>query len=409
MKILHVLAQLPEQTGSGVYYHNLFQGMADHGVENALIYAIQDPFKINFDNVTTFPVLFNSPELPFPIPGMSDVMPYTSTVYSQMTDDQVECWMRAFTSRLEQAKASFQPDLIISHHLWYLTSLVMNIFESCPIVGVSHGTDLRQARMHPELKGKYLADFNRLDLVFSLTEIDKESLAQEFKIDPHKIMVTGNGFNSDIFHAKGRSTREEEKIKLLYAGKLTQSKGVFELAQCFPRLKQIFPAVEMHFIGNGEDGAEDKLKHLAQADQEDGFYVKPAVQQDQLAEIMRSKDIFILPSYYEGLATICLEAMACGMRVVVSDLPPLRNFLGPIINQSGQISYVAMPRVINQDQAVAEDLPIFVADLTQAITEQIQAILDDKKISDPVSDQIAALSWPQIIERQILAINNLLK
>ena len=48
MKILHCLAQLPSNTGSGVYYHTLVKGLEKRGHENALIYGIQEPFVADF-------------------------------------------------------------------------------------------------------------------------------------------------------------------------------------------------------------------------------------------------------------------------------------------------------------------------------------------------------------------------
>jgi predicted P-loop ATPase len=73
------------------------------------------------------PVLFETKELPFPVPGMSDEMPYPSTCYRQMTDEMVRLWKNGFTHVLEEA-AAFQPEVIIVHHLWLLAALVRRLF-----------------------------------------------------------------------------------------------------------------------------------------------------------------------------------------------------------------------------------------------------------------------------------------
>ena len=81
MKILHCLAQLPSNTGSGVYYHTLVNGLEKRGHENALIYGIQEPFVADFsEEVKQYPVIFKTENLPFPIAGLSDEMPYESSV-----------------------------------------------------------------------------------------------------------------------------------------------------------------------------------------------------------------------------------------------------------------------------------------------------------------------------------------
>jgi len=38
---------------------------------------------------------------------------------------------------------------------------------------------------------------------------------------------------------------------------------------------------------------------------------------------MRAADIYVLPSYYEGLGLIAIEALGCGMRVVVTEIEGL--------------------------------------------------------------------------------------
>ena len=60
MKILHVIAQLPKQTGSGVYFTNVIQFMQQNH-ENAAVFGIQDDIKLNLDeSIKTYPVEFKS-------------------------------------------------------------------------------------------------------------------------------------------------------------------------------------------------------------------------------------------------------------------------------------------------------------------------------------------------------------
>lgn len=109
MKILHVIAQLPKQTGSGVYFTNVIQFMQQNH-ENAAIFGIQDDIQLNLDDtIKKYPVEFKSEKLNFPIVGMSDQMPYDSTKYSDMTHDMIEDWTSEFTKQLKkQNKNSIQ-------------------------------------------------------------------------------------------------------------------------------------------------------------------------------------------------------------------------------------------------------------------------------------------------------------
>ena len=177
MKILHCLAQLPMKTGSGVYFSTLVEGMIKKGHENAVLYGTQLPFaektfneslpdklqgsvkeysiKFLSDYVQGEKTVFNA-DIPFPIAGMSDIMPYTSTVYSEMNDEMYQKWISVFEKTLLRAKEEFNPDIIISHHLFILTSLVKKIFSGKKIIGISHGTDIRQIKKNPWIKTPYI-------------------------------------------------------------------------------------------------------------------------------------------------------------------------------------------------------------------------------------------------------------
>lgn len=400
MKILHIIAQLPAQTGSGIYYQNLIQGMANKSTENALIYASQQPFKIDLPADYYYPVEFLSSNLNFPMPGMSDVMPYPSTLYSEMTDSQLNKWQKAFKQQLLKAKQEFKPDIVICHHLWYLTSMALDIFTEVPVIGISHGTDIRQAIRHPHLKEKFVSRINRLSLVFSLSHFDKERIIETFKVDTDKIYITGNGFNPDLFNFNGGKNHSSNSVKIVYAGKITASKGIFELAQTFPTLKKTCPHLEMHLIGNGEENQKEKLYQLAGHRENKGFHLHSSMPQKSLAEFLKSADIFVLPSYYEGLATIALEAMACGLRAVVTELLPLKKLLGDNVNQSGVVEYVPLPRLINQDEPLEQDIPLFINNLINKLSLQIGRVIKKEEIPLQVYQDINKLSWPRIIEQQ---------
>jgi glycosyltransferase involved in cell wall biosynthesis len=92
------------------------------------------------------------------------------------------------------------------------------------------------------------------------------------------------------------------------------------------------------------------------------------VSQARLAELMRAANVFVLPSYYEGLPLVLVEAAASGCRVVATDLPGVRELadaLGPWLDR------VQVPRLERVDQPVADDLPDFVARLSRTLRDAL--------------------------------------
>ena len=84
MRILTITAQKPNSTGSGVYLTELVKNFAKNGHKQAALAGVYREDQVEFpEGVRFYPVYFQTEELPFPIPGMSDEMPYESTVYGQ--------------------------------------------------------------------------------------------------------------------------------------------------------------------------------------------------------------------------------------------------------------------------------------------------------------------------------------
>jgi hypothetical protein len=84
LKILHVIGQRPEMTGSGIYLESIIRESHNHGFSNYRVAGV--PFGTHpssndaHQNDAAY-VYFNTEALDFAVPGMSDVMPYESSLF----------------------------------------------------------------------------------------------------------------------------------------------------------------------------------------------------------------------------------------------------------------------------------------------------------------------------------------
>ena len=69
--------------------------------------------------------------------------------------------------------------------------------------------------------------------------------------------------------------------------------------------------------------------------------------QEKLAELFRRSHLLILPSFYEGLALVLLEALACGCRLVSTNFPGLEEVLGELPGSYCRL--VDLPRLKSLD------------------------------------------------------------
>lgn len=405
MKILHVLAQLPELTGSGVYYSNMIEGFKKYGHEQKAIFAEQEDCNWNIlDKGDQYPISFKSEELPFPIVGMSDVMPYENTRYSSMSEEMIKLWKNAFKKRLMEVKKDFQVDVIFAHHLWILTSLVREIFPDTKIVGICHNTDLRQARMNPQIKSEHVDKIDKLDYIFSASEEQKNEIVEMYGIEKIKIIAVGGGFNQDIFYFP-KEKNYADKIRLVFCAKIDPSKGIYELIEVYKSLG--VKDITLDIIGNPNKENQEKISNYIKDDKSIKLYnVKNQV---ELGDELRKKDIFLMPSYYEGLGLMAIESLACGLYVVTTEIEALMSLLGEEIKDSGIIKYVPLPRIYDTDKPVKKDLPEFKENLKKAILCQIKKIRNREEVSKELENKIKAFSWEGLVENMNHIIHSINK
>lgn len=374
MRILSITAQKPDSTGSGVYLNELVKEFHAQGHEQAVVAGIYKTDEIHVpDGVEMYPLYFKTEEVPFAICGMSDEMPYESTVYGQMTDEMVDIFEVAFKKKIHEAVEQFNPDIIICHHLYLVTSFTRELYPDKKIYAFCHNTDIRQMKKIT-LKREYIKEqIQKLDGIFSLHEEQKNIIMSVYEIPSEKIQVVGVGYNQHIFYGKEEKMLKEDDdfkkeniLRLIYAGKLAEKKGVMSLLKSLNYLSKKLDRIELELAGGY--GNEEEYTIIKQLAKEAPYPVRflGKLPQNELADAYRRSDIFVLSSFYEGLPMTAIEAMACGDKVVVTDLPGVKPWINGNVEQA-PVVYIPMPEMKNTDEPVEESLPAFEQAIADAI------------------------------------------
>lgn len=129
---------------------------------------------------------------------------------------------------------------------------------------------------------------------------------------------------------------------------------------------------ELLLAGGAGDQAEFALAHtLADASPVPVTFLGP-LPQPELAAVYRGCQVFALPSYSEGVPLTLLEALACGARAVVSDLPGLRQWMDRFV-PGADVRYVPLTAMDRMDEPLPGQLPAFEARLARALDEALAA------------------------------------
>ena len=415
MRILNISAQKPDSTGSGVFLAEMVRCMRRAGHDVAVVCGAapeDDPAASLAEGVLVRPVRFETDALPFPVCGMSDVMPYRSTRYRDMTPRMVDQFALAFGRTIAEVDAEFDPDLVICHHLYLLTAIVRRMLAHRTVCGISHSTDLRQMVQHDLEHDSIVGLVRQLDRIFALHEDQAREIERIFGVPRDLVTVIGTGFDAQLFSpgdrwdagavganagapaASGAPAVRPAEPRVLYVGKIGFAKGVESLLEAYDLLAQRGARCALDLVGgHSDEGEYDRIVARAQAcAREPRFLGK--VPTGELVERYRASDVFVLPSFFEGLPLVIAEALACGCKVVTTDLPGIRSFYGRFLPDA-PIVYVEPPRMHDVDKPDPADLPAFEARLADAI---------ERAFALPAHQcDVSGLSWERLTERVLAA------
>ena len=428
MRILSITAQKPHSTGSGTYLTELVRAWDRAGHSQAVVCGIYPDDNVSFpDGVSCYPVFFTDTQaaksasaedlfapcktrkaagvdaLPFPIVGMSDIMPYTSTRYRDLTPGMISRFEEYFVDAVSRAVEDLDPDLIVCHHLFLLTSIVRKHFPDRKIYGLSHGSDLRQMVNAPAVADIARPEIARLDRIMALNGHQRSRIRELFGVSSDLISVIGSGYNDALFNADIRATREEiisiseeqpVPVMISYAGKISYSKGIPEFLNALRALDADpdVPRFEAVLAG----GCPDDTLRKSLEDLPPCITWLGQISQDHLADIFRYSDIFVLPSYYEGLPLVLIEAMASGAVPVSTDLPGVRPWIEE--NVPGQnVRFVPMPEMESIDTPTEAGKAEFTRRLTETLRRLISEI-DSGDLPDTRPDT-SGITWSGVAER----------
>jgi glycosyltransferase involved in cell wall biosynthesis len=386
-KVLHVLSQRPSLTGSGVTLEATVRHAARAGWDQRVVCGVPSsdpaPGVGGLDPERIHPLAFESADLDFPVPGMSDVMPYRSTVFSSMSAAQIDAYLAAWRAHLGAVIPDFEPDVIHSHHVWLVSSILKDVAPATPVVTQCHATGPRQMRLCPHLAARVVEGCRRNERFLALNGDMRDGLASTLGIGPERVHVVGAGLREDLFHARGRA---EEPERILYVGKYARAKGLPWLLDAVERLER--PGLELHVAGTGSgpeaEAIERRMRAMA------AVTLHGQLGQEDLAGLMRTCAVMVLPSFYEGVPLVLAEAAACGCRIVSTRLPGVVQNLAPHLGDA--LTLVDLPRLAGVDTPEPADLPAFVENLSRAI---------DRTLSRPPPGKLPLepLTWRAVFGR----------
>lgn len=168
------------------------------------------------------------------------------------------------------------------------------------------------------------------DRVLVVSEEIKGIVRDLFGIADEKIVVLKNGITLDKVEGGAGEGHDvwpnhDGRIRVIAVGRLVESKGFDVLIKAVAELRKMgVENLRVRIVGEGEQ--RSSLQRLIQ-DLDLGESVQLAGLRDDVLSLMQRAHFFVMPSLYEGLSIAMIEAMACGLPIVASRAPGLKDHI----------------------------------------------------------------------------------
>jgi glycosyltransferase involved in cell wall biosynthesis len=174
------------------------------------------------------------------------------------------------------------------------------------------------------------------DFYFSQSEENRKRAIKYKMVDPERSLTIGNGVNTHEFINEqacdpdtAARIREELGISPTAAvvgmtARLIREKGVVEFFEAAVKVSRVFPETVFLIVGDAihsdAEGIGEQLRQMVKQNGLESRFVFTGFRPDA-TRLYKAMDIFVLPSYHEGMPRSIIEAMASGKPIVATDIP----------------------------------------------------------------------------------------
>jgi glycogen(starch) synthase len=187
----------------------------------------------------------------------------------------------------------------------------------CSVGHTFRGRSLRQRLFRVVGAAVERSTLRKADAIIVLTEHTAAALRAD-GVPPDRISVIASGFDPRLFaEVRSGSTDlfpELDRPRIGYVGRLAAQKGVASLVSAFGAMRE---QAELVLVGDGPE--RDRIVELVSGSP-DHITMHGFVEHSIVPRVLASLDVLVLPSVYEEMGSVLVEAMASGLPVVASDV-----------------------------------------------------------------------------------------
>jgi len=235
-------------------------------------------------------------------------------------------------------KEGWRPNIIHAHvYSAGVPGIILGRIYKIPVIITEHYTGFPRHSLNrlDILKAKFA--MNRASIVLPVSD-DLRKHIQSYGIH-NRFQVVPNVVNTGFFHPNPNINKRKTK-RILLVALLDPKKGVPYLLQALAKLREKRKDFVLDIVGDGPNRKEyeELMRELGLAEIVEFHGLKS---KEEVAEHMRQCDFFVLPSLWENLPCVLIEAMASGLPIVASRVGGIPE----IINK--QVGILTLPKDVD--------------------------------------------------------------
>ncbi|GHU72266.1 4-alpha-glucanotransferase [Bacteroidia bacterium] len=212
-------------------------------------------------------------------------------------------------------------DVIHSHDwLTYPAGIHAKTVTGKPLVIHVHATDFDRSRgkVNPTVYGIEKDGMDHADHILTVSNLTRNIVIEKYHQDPRKVTTVHNAvepLSPEIAMIQSKKGTNDKVITFL--GRITMQKGPEYFVEAAAKVLSKTDNVRFVMAGNG-DMMNQMIRLAAQRKISDRFHFTGFMKGTQVYEVLKSSDVYVMPSVSEPFGISPLEAMQCGVPTIIS-------------------------------------------------------------------------------------------
>lgn len=222
--------------------------------------------------------------------------------------------------RLRKIIAQHDIALVHSHLFWSTVVARMGVPRRIPLFSTIHTS----VAASPEYKPGWIRLLERSSaairksIVIAVSDVALADYRSVMKVKPYKTYTLYNFVNQKFLQQSAAYEAPAEVLRLVAVGNLKEVKNHQFLLEAFKRLKDEEIYLDIYGTGALEASLQQTINQYK-------LKVTLKGQATDLEQQLKQYHLFVMSSLYEGFSVSILEAMACGLPLLITDIPSFKE------------------------------------------------------------------------------------